>query len=631
MASKDVQLYDLDGDGDLDAFVPESRGGLCQPDHVYLNHMRDFKRADSNDDILVNIGDPIFTLSWLFTDGSTPHCLDAADANDDGRTDISDPVHTLSFLFLGGPAPPPPFGACDVDPTQDALGCLGYNSCVRMEVRGDLTNAGSSDHDGMGNWELLMSHNTACYPFDPVVNSSFPDCTSTPNNLCTGFETSYASVVADVGSPGGGGKDNKPDIITVGGGDFMRVLINTSRRRAWGRERACPVEPSSGHEAVIHVTGGAERGDKNDVRRGRLALGIIGSGGRGKWIADLFEKHSQTKVVAVADYFRDRAAAAGERFQVEPSRRHAGLAAYRRLLDEKLDAVAIESPPFFHPEQAAAAVDAGRHVFLAKPIAVDVPGCQTVAESGKKATAKKLCFLVDFQTRASEHYQEAVRRVRRGDIGKVALGQAYYQTGGTWGDAATYASSEDRLRRWGSDAALSGDIIVEQNIHALDVATWFLDADPIRAVGTGGRKVRSGAGDCWDHFAVVFTFPDQVVIDFSSTQYTKGYDDICCRLYGARGTVDTHYFGSVSIQGEAPYPGGDHPNLYTDGAVANIKTFCTSIASGDCANPTVAPSVRSNLTCILGRIAAHERRAVTWDEMMTACARVDGKLEGLVT
>ncbi len=360
----------------------------------------------------------------------------------------------------------------------------------------------------------------------------------------------------------------------------------------------------------------------------KLELGLIGCGGRGAWIADLFETHSDAKFVAVSDYFEERAERVGERLQVEPSRRYHGLSGYKRLLGKKLDGVVIETPPYFHPEQAAAAVDAGCHVFVAKPIAVDVPGCTMIAEAGKKATEKKLVFLVDFQTRTSEFYREAVRRVQNGDIGTIALVQAYYQTGITWGDAK-YSDPEGRLKYWGCDAALSGDIIVEQNIHALDVATWFVGKDPISACGTGGRKVKKGSGDCWDHYAVVFQFPDGVVVDFSSTQYTKGYDDICCRVYGSLGTADTHYFGSVSIAGDRPYPGGNHPNLFTDGAIANIKEFQRAIAAGDCSNPTVAPSVRSNLTCILGRIAARSGRRTTWGEMMAANEKVDGKLEGL--
>jgi len=360
----------------------------------------------------------------------------------------------------------------------------------------------------------------------------------------------------------------------------------------------------------------------------KVELGLIGCGGRGVWLADLFVTNGEYAFVATADYFEDRADRAGERFGVDPSRRHDGLSAYRKVLEKKLDAVVIESPPYFHPEQAAAAVEAGRHVYVAKPIAVDVPGCLTIGESGKRATEKKLVYLVDFQTRTSEYYREAVKRVQRGDIGKVALIQAYYQTGGTWGDS-DLTNPEVRLRSWGVTYALSGDIIVEQNIHAVDVATWFTGTDPISAMGTGGRKVRGGSGDCWDHYAVIFRFPDDIVVDFSSTQYTT-YDDICCRVYGGKGCADTHYFGAVSINGQNAYAGGNHPNLYTDGAVANIKEFHRAIAAGDCSNPTVAPSVRSNLTCVLGRAAARDlKREVTWDEMMKKAEKIDGKLTGL--
>ena len=163
----------------------------------------------------------------------------------------------------------------------------------------------------------------------------------------------------------------------------------------------------------------------------KIELGLIGCGGRGVWLADLFEAHAEFKITAVADYFEDRAERSGERFQVDASRRTSGLSAYKRLLEGKLDGVVIESPPYFHPEQAAAAVEAGRHVFVAKPIAVDVPGCRSIGESGKKAAEKKIAFLVDFQTRTSEFYREAVKRVHQGDIGKFAMIQADYQTGGT--------------------------------------------------------------------------------------------------------------------------------------------------------------------------------------------------------
>lgn len=151
----------------------------------------------------------------------------------------------------------------------------------------------------------------------------------------------------------------------------------------------------------------------------KINLGLIGCGGRGKWIGDLFLKHGGYNVTAVTDYFADRVNEAGDKFNVPASGRFTGLNGYRKLLEQPLDAVVIETPPYFHPRQAADAVDAGKHVYLAQPIAVDVPGCRSVGDSGRRAADKRLCFLVDFQTRAWPAYQEAVRRVQDGMIGGI--------------------------------------------------------------------------------------------------------------------------------------------------------------------------------------------------------------------
>lgn len=164
----------------------------------------------------------------------------------------------------------------------------------------------------------------------------------------------------------------------------------------------------------------------------KIRLGIIGCGMRGKWIADIFVKHGGYKIVATADYFRESAVELGEKHGVARANCYAKLSGYRRLLDQKLDAVAIESPPYFHPEQAAAAVEAGVHVICAKPIAVDVPGCNTISKASQKATSKKLCFFVDFQTRANNFYCEAVKRVHYGDIGRIGFGEACFNGGDVW-------------------------------------------------------------------------------------------------------------------------------------------------------------------------------------------------------
>jgi predicted dehydrogenase len=370
----------------------------------------------------------------------------------------------------------------------------------------------------------------------------------------------------------------------------------------------------------------------------KVAIGLIGCGGRGAWIADLFQKHGGYVVAGVADYFQDKVDGVGTTFNVKPEARFTGLGCYKRLLEQKIDAIVIESPPYFHPEQAAAGVAAGKHVYVAKPIAVDVPGCQTIETSGKQATSKGLCFLVDFQTRADAFYIEALKRVHAGAIGKFAFGEATYHADVPWAGQEQFAREADknpeaRLRAWGLDQALSGDIITEQNIHTLDVASWIMGQPPVCAFGTGGQKVRD-YGNCWDTFSVTFKYPDNVGIAFSSRQF-KGYETkpegILNRMFGTKGVLETSYGGKVMIRGDEDnfWRGGESPDIYPAGAITNIATFHKNILAKDCANTTVPESVRSNLVTILGRTAAYRGELVTWDEIIKSTEKMEPKLDGL--
>ncbi len=369
----------------------------------------------------------------------------------------------------------------------------------------------------------------------------------------------------------------------------------------------------------------------------KINLGIIGCGGRGIWIAGLFKAHGGYNIVAAADYFKDRTDNCAGKFAVPEARRYTGLSGYRKMLD-KVDAVAIESPPYFHPEQAADAVAAGVHVYVAKPIAVDTPGCLSIGDSGKKATAKKLCFLIDFQTRADQYYIEALKRVHAGTLGEFVLGEAIYHAGCPFGRMYDTwrkdpKNSEVRLRAWGLDNVLSGDIITEQNIHTLDVANWIMGTEPLWAVGTGGRTIRP-VGTCWDHFAILFQYPNDVGITFSSKQF-DGHgtqpDGIRNRMFGSKGVLETQYGGQVMIRAKSDdfYKGGRSPGIFKDGPVTNIATFHKSIVEGKFDNPTVPESVRSNLLTVLGRTAAYEKRKVTWKEMITKGEKLDANLKGL--
>lgn len=370
----------------------------------------------------------------------------------------------------------------------------------------------------------------------------------------------------------------------------------------------------------------------------RVRLGVIGCGGRGIWIAKHFARHGGYEIVAGADYFQDRVDDFGAQLQVPESRRFVGLAGYKRLLESGVDAVAIESPPYFHPEQAAAAVDAGKHVYLAKPVAVDVPGCQTISEASRQATAKKLVFLVDFQTRANAFYQEALKRVHEGALGELVFGESTYHADNPFEDKYQYLEAdpnnpENRLRAWGLDRVLSGDIITEQNIHALDVQNWIMRQPPVSAVGTGGLKGRRKLGTCWDYFTVLFLYPNNLGITFSSRQF-KGHGTrpggIRNRMFGSKGVLETEYGGQVLIRGENFYRGGDTNRIYDEGAINNIATFHNDITNSNYQNLTTEPSVQSNLLTILGRTAAYERRPVTWDEMIKkAEPLLDPQLKGL--
>jgi predicted dehydrogenase len=369
----------------------------------------------------------------------------------------------------------------------------------------------------------------------------------------------------------------------------------------------------------------------------KIKIGMIGCGGRGTWIAGLFKENGNYEVTGAADYFQDKVEAFGDQYGIGKKNLFTGLYSYKRLLETAVDAVVIESPPYFHPEQADAAVSAGKHVFLAKPIAVDVPGCRSIEDSGRIATLNSLCFLVDFQTRADQFFTEAIQRVHEGALGTFAFGEASYHAGNPFEKQQTYLDAdptdpENQLRAWGLSRELSGDIITEQNIHTLDVMSWIMDQKPVCAAGTGGHKVRTDKGSCWDHYALVFQYPDNVGITFSSRQF-KGYDTtpegIRNRMFGSEGVLETQYGGNVMIRGNNYYRGGRSPAIYLDGAVANIVAFHKNITEGIHDNVTVAPSVTSNLVTLLGRKAAYEGRPVYWHQLMRDEEKLIPNLDGL--
>lgn len=362
----------------------------------------------------------------------------------------------------------------------------------------------------------------------------------------------------------------------------------------------------------------------------KLEIGLIGCGGRGSWIADLFAANGNYQLAACSDYFQDKADAVGTKFNIPAARRFTGLNGYRRLLESKLDAVVIETPPYFHPVQAADAVAAGKHVYLAKPIAVDAPGCLEIAKAGRRATAEKKVFVVDFQTRANPHFRNAMRQVHEGAIGKLVMAEAFYPwSGGGRGEPPR--TIEEQLRNWYYVLPLSGDFIVEQSIHSLDIATWILNADPVSAEGRGGHKVRP-KNSIYDHFALTYRFPGDLLLSFTCIQSIPMIkDEIRARAYGSEGFIDVDYFSTVHLRGKETALREPVDNLYTTGTEINIREFYEAVTQGECSNPTVVPSVRSNLTAVLGREAAYRNEEVTLDGLIKEGKRLELDLKSAKT
>jgi len=366
-----------------------------------------------------------------------------------------------------------------------------------------------------------------------------------------------------------------------------------------------------------------------------VEVGLVGCGGRGNWLAPFFPEHTGARVVAAADVIRKNLDTTREKLRVSADRAYWGPEAYRELAESKLDAVVIETPPYFHPAHAAAAVDAGKHVFCAKPIAVDVPDSKSFLAAGQKAESKHLSFWVDFQSRARPVFQELVERIQRGDIGTVAMAQVFYYANRPWIDRSTpdMDPGQKRIVNWIGDRVISGDIIVEQNIHVLDMANWYLGAHPVKATGTGGRTswagTKSDTGDACDHFAVSYWYPNDVHASFSSHQLTGRFSDLCVRCFGLQGCADTHYGGLVRVTADNRdnnWTGAEKDDTFTGGCVTNIKNFVESIRASKPIN-NAATAVESNLTGILGRMAAYHGGTVTWQAMMQSTEKWEADLK----
>jgi predicted dehydrogenase len=370
-----------------------------------------------------------------------------------------------------------------------------------------------------------------------------------------------------------------------------------------------------------------------------VRVGLLGCGGRGTEDATNLFETGGARVVALADMFQDQLDVARSSFdKMQASKGYAGIdasqlfvgpKAYEAIAHSKeVDAIVIATPPYYHPQHLEAVVAAGKHVYCEKPVAVDVPGARRVVEIGKRAEGK-LSLDVGFQIRDCPPFVELVKRIHGGALGNIVCGEAHYLSGyldrPKWEKASP---RERRLRNWVYDRVLSGDIIVEQNIHVIDICNWILKAHPVKCAGTGGRSGRPVDGDVFGNYNVVFTYPDGVDVTFSSTQFAKGWWDVTERFFGTKGTSQSPYSGPLGIWGDEAWqtpqiPAKDDQGFSATGKfTSNLefadaekkKAFVESITSGKFHNQA-EKGVESAVSCMMARTAAYTGKEVTWEEL----------------
>lgn len=368
----------------------------------------------------------------------------------------------------------------------------------------------------------------------------------------------------------------------------------------------------------------------------KIKLGVVGCGGRGAWIANLFRQHGGYEMHAVADYFPEVAEAAGNALGVAKTRRFSGLGGYRRLIESGVEAVALETPPCFFPEHAQAAVDARLHVYMAKPVAVDVPGCLKIEAAAKKASADQRCFLVDYQMPTDPHNLECAKRFREGAIARLGMVKSFYY-GGYFEDRPLTKSIESRLRSlvWVNDVAIGGSYHVNACIHPIQAMMWVLGKTPVAAAGISRIARAAPHGDSHDMYGITYEFADGLIWTHTGrhAKGTTGPDDplATCEFLGDA-YMKIGYGGRALIRGGPKhYAGGAINDLYKAGATRNIASFHQQITAGRCTNDTVRMGIDSCLATILGREACLRKGRMTMEELLKENRNLEVDLTGLKT
>lgn len=364
---------------------------------------------------------------------------------------------------------------------------------------------------------------------------------------------------------------------------------------------------------VVHAEG------KDEIK-----VGVVGCGGRGSGATrDALEADKGVKILALADVFEDRLKGNldaqktrfPDRVDVPAERQFLGFDAYKKLLECDLDYVIFATPPYFRADQVEAAVNAGKHVFMEKPIGVDPVACKKIMAAGDIATQKKLTVVTGTQRRHESCYLEMIQKVRDGAIGDILGGQVYWNQGQLWYKTKQegWNDMEWMLKDWVSWKWLSGDHFVEQHVHNIDVMNWFKDGHPVKAVGCGGRAHRV-TGDQYDYFAVDYEFADGTHFASYARQVNGCANAIEERVFGTKGSTYSTS-GRAEIKGANPWKFRRTVKDFISPYVQEHIDLIASIRDGKGLNEA-RRIAESTLTAIMGREAAYTGSAVTWDDMM---------------
>ncbi len=326
------------------------------------------------------------------------------------------------------------------------------------------------------------------------------------------------------------------------------------------------------------------------------------------------------KVVALADLFKDRleycrAQLAKVENNVPVDACFVGFDACRNLLAlPEVNYVILASPPAFHPPQLRAAIEAGKHVFMEKPAAVDGPGVRSVIESGEIAARKGLGIVAGTQRRHQPGYVETVKRIRDGAVGEIVESRAYWNGGSIWVIPRQdgWSDAEWQLRNWNYFTWLSGDHIVEQHLHNLDVMNWVLPGHPVKACSLGGRQARTDPvyGNVYDHFATEFEYADGMRMFSQCRQINDCSNNVSEAVLGTKGFSNC----SDMIRAGSEWRfSGPKSNPYEQEHVDLIE----SIRNGKPLNEARA-TAESTLMGIMGRVSAYTGKTVTWDEVLNS-------------